>query len=149
VKEDQTLQTYYKGMRINKNIYNQTGTLVIPTLSILTDKDIYLLYQQKVELSNEDVEPAAVLEIVDSAIKEVKDLFLTAACSDQISFTIVREKILPIIIFMSHHPSLNQILTHLEHHDEYVYRHSIGVALLSRIICRRVRAREETYGFRL
>ncbi|WP_372663467.1 HD-GYP domain-containing protein [Cohnella sp.] len=136
MKEGQTLQVHYKGMRINKNIYNQLGTLVIPTLSILTDNDINFLYQQKVELSNEDVEPAAVLELVDSAIKEVKDLFHTATYADQISYTDVREKIIPIIVFMSHHPNLSQILAHLEHHDEYVYRHSIGVALISKIIGR-------------
>jgi len=46
----------------------------------------------------------------------------------------VRDKIVPIIIYMSNHPNLNQILLYLEVHDEYVYKHSIAVALLSRLI---------------
>ncbi|WP_256759350.1 HD-GYP domain-containing protein [Cohnella sp. WQ 127256] len=129
-----TRQDNYLGMRVNKNIYNKQGILVIPALRALTDIDIALLSGHGIFLSDQDVEPITILDLVDSAIKEVRQVFDIAKNSDHIPFATVRDKIIPIILFMSNHPNLNQILVHLENYDEYVYRHSIGVALLSKLI---------------
>ncbi|MCD9022069.1 HD-GYP domain-containing protein [Cohnella silvisoli] len=134
MNKDQSRQDLYMGMRVNKNIYNDLGTLVIPNFTVLTQKDITLLAQQQIALFDDDVEPVAIMHLVDSAIKEVKDLFDKARNGDQIPFMAVRDKIIPMVIFMSNHPKLNQIFIHLEQRDEYVYRHSIGVAILSKLI---------------
>jgi len=127
-------QELYAGMRVNKNIYNSQGTLMIPVQTLLTKRDIELLVQQQILLGDEDVEQAAIEELVDCAIQEVKEVFETARQLNQIYFDDVRDRIIPIIIHMSNHPNLNQVLIYLEQYDEYVYKHSIGVALLSRLI---------------
>jgi putative nucleotidyltransferase with HDIG domain len=127
-------QDSFLGKRVNKNIYNELGTLVLPNLRVLTKKDIRLLSQQHVDLSDDDVEPISIHHLVDAAITEVRDLFDHARNLGEIPFVDVRDKIVPMIINMSNHPNLNQILRQLEVYDEYVYRHSIGVALLSKLI---------------
>ncbi|WP_167747148.1 HD-GYP domain-containing protein [Cohnella luojiensis] len=134
MNEGQSRQDVYVGKRLNKNIYNETGTLVIPAWRVLTKKNIVMLASQRIILSEDDVEPVTILHLVDSAIKEVRDLFDHARNLDQIPFTVIRDRIVPMIMQMSNHPNLNQILSHLELYDEYVYRHSIGVALLSKLI---------------
>jgi HD-GYP domain-containing protein (c-di-GMP phosphodiesterase class II) len=132
--ENGSRQYDYVGMRLNKNLYNQLGTLVVPSWTVLTSKDIEMLLQQKIVLRDEDMENVSILHLVDSAIMEVKDIFHNARCADQIPFQAIREKIIPIVLFMSIHPDFNQILTHLKRQEEYIYRHSIAVALLSKII---------------
>ncbi|WP_186438365.1 HD-GYP domain-containing protein [Cohnella terricola] len=127
-------QDQYVGMRVNKNIYNKRGILVVPAKRLLTSKDVGLLSQQGVFLTDHDVESVMIDHLVASAIEEVKALFKFAQQTERIPFERVRDKIVPIIIFMSNHPNLNQILLYLEVHDEYIYRHSIAVALLSRLI---------------
>ncbi|RED58130.1 HD-GYP domain-containing protein [Cohnella lupini] len=124
----------FMGKRLNKNIYNKMGTLVVPKARMLTKKDIILMKSQQVILSEEDFEPFSIDRVVDSAIGEVKELFDHARNLDQIPFAVVRDKIVPMIMLISNHPNLNQILNYLEMHDEYVYKHSIGVAVLSKLI---------------
>ncbi|QJD85487.1 HD-GYP domain-containing protein [Cohnella herbarum] len=127
-------QRVYVGMRVNKNIYNNQGTLIVPIMRVLTDKEIELLIRQGVTLSEQDVEPAPLVHLIESTIREVRELFAFANRADRIPYEDIQDKIIPIILFMSNHPNLNQILFYLEVHDEYVYRHSIAVALLSKLI---------------
>jgi HD-GYP domain-containing protein (c-di-GMP phosphodiesterase class II) len=135
VMADEKNQQYnYVGMRLNKNLYCYSGALVVPAFTVLTSTVIEMLLQQKIILRDEDVENVSILHLVDSAIMEVKDIFHSARYADQLSFAAVREKIIPVVLFMSRHPDFNHILTHLKQHEEYIYRHSIGVALLSKII---------------
>lgn len=124
----------YAGFRVNKNIYNRSGVLVLPALSILTRKDIEMIIQQNIVLVEDDVEHVSIQHLVNSSIKEIKIAFEKVKNTDRIPFEYLRERIVPIINDMSRHPDLKHVLTHLEMHDEYTYRHSIGVALISRLI---------------
>jgi HD-GYP domain-containing protein (c-di-GMP phosphodiesterase class II) len=129
-----SLHHQYVGMRLNKNLYSPIGTLIVPSGSILTSKEVELLLQQKILLRDEDVDDVSISHLVDTAILEVKDIFHIARSADQIPFGAIREKIIPIVKLMSNHPDFTHILTHLMRHEEYVYQHSVGVALLSKII---------------
>ncbi|MFC4598274.1 HD-GYP domain-containing protein [Cohnella hongkongensis] len=121
-------------MRVNRNIYNDSGTLVVPVSRVLTDRDVRLLARQGVALSEQDVEAVSIVHLIDSAIWEVREMFECAKRTERIPFARVRDKLVPLILELSNHPNLNRIFHYLEVHDEYVYRHSIGVALLSRLI---------------
>ncbi|MGG1518507.1 HD-GYP domain-containing protein [Paenibacillus oryzisoli] len=125
---------HYVGFRVNKNIYNSLGVLVLPALSNLTRKDIEMLLQQKITLNEDDVEHVSIQHLVHSSIQEIKIVFDKVRTTEQIPFDHLQERIIPIVTDMSMHPELQHILTHLEQHDEYTYRHSIGVALISRLI---------------
>ncbi|MDF2723476.1 MAG: hypothetical protein K0Q59_3151 [Paenibacillus sp.] len=124
----------YVGFRVNKNMYNRSGVLILPGSSILARKDIDMLLQQNVVLNEDDVEHVSIQHLVNSAVKEIEIAFEKVRNTDQIPFEYLRERIVPIVTDMSKHPDLKHILTHLERHDEYTYRHSIGVALISRLI---------------
>ncbi len=124
----------YVGFRVNKNMYNSRGVLVLPAQTVLTGKDIEMLLQQNILLEEDDVEQVSIQNLVNASIKEIKAVFEKVRNTNQIPFDFLRDRILPIIDDMSRHPHLKQILDHLERHDEYTYRHSIGVALISRFI---------------
>ncbi|MFC3345532.1 HD-GYP domain-containing protein [Paenibacillus abyssi] len=121
-------------MKVNKNIYNRLGVLVIPRSTLLTQKDIALLIQQDILIADGDVEKLSTLNLVDSAIQEIKYAFAKIRDTEQIPLDHIYKKVIPIIVEMSHHQQLKEILSHLENHDEYTYRHSIGVALIARLI---------------
>ncbi|MFC5407518.1 HD-GYP domain-containing protein [Cohnella soli] len=124
----------YVGKRLVRNMYSPLGTLLVPIHTVLSPKEIDTLFRQGVLLHDEDVEDVAILHLVDAAISEIRDIFQSARHSDRISFEAIRERILPVVLLMSLHPDISRILAHLEKHDEYLYRHSIGVALLSKMI---------------
>jgi HD-GYP domain-containing protein (c-di-GMP phosphodiesterase class II) len=124
----------YVCFRLNKNIYNRFSVLILPAFSILTHRDIQSLLQQHIVLQEDDVEHASILHLVDSAIGEIKESFEKTRDTGIIPFAQLHEKIIPIIVEMSERPDLRHILIHLEQRDTYTYRHSIGVALLSRLI---------------
>ena len=134
LKENYFRQYQFIGLRANKNIYNRLEALVIPAFTILSRKDIEMLIQQGIALQEDDVEQGSILHLVDDAITEIKVVFEKVRYSNYVPLDNIHEKIIPIIILMSHRPDLKDILTRLEQHDEYTYRHSIGVALFSRLI---------------
>lgn len=134
MKEHRLSPYQYVGFRVNKNIYNNFGVMILPALSILTRKDIEILLQLNIVLKEDDVEHVSIQHLVNSSIKEIKEAFEKVRNTGQIPFDYLQERIIPIVTDMSRHPDLKHILTHLEQHDEYTYRHSIGVALISRLI---------------
>jgi HD-GYP domain-containing protein (c-di-GMP phosphodiesterase class II) len=126
--------SHYIGFRVNKNIYNRFSVLVLPANSILTYKDVHSLKQQDIVLQEDDVEHASILHLVDLAVGEIKDSFEKTRDTGKIPFAQLHEKIVPIIVEMSELPDISRILIHMEERDTYTYRHSIGVAVLARLI---------------
>ncbi|MFH5181417.1 HD domain-containing phosphohydrolase [Paenibacillus sp. TAB 01] len=144
MKESHSSQYQYVGFRINKNFYNRNGVLVVPKLSVLTRRDIQYLLHQGIAIKEDDVEQASILHLVNSAINEIKVAFDKVRYLKHIPLNYVHEKIIPVVTVMSEHPDLHHIFTHLKQHDEYTYRHSIGVAIISQLIgrARGIRAQE-------
>lgn len=132
--ETRSRQYKYESRRVNKNIYNRLGALIIPTFTVLTRRDIDVLSQQRITLEDDDVEDVSSIQLVDMAVEEVKAVFEQARTAGRISFADVRDKVMPVVLALGAHPSLNEIFQYLERHDEYLYKHSIGVSLLSRLI---------------
>src|SRR5690606_8176838 len=124
----------YIGMRLNKDMYSRLGTLVIPASTLLTQIEIQMLRELNIVLRDEDVEESSILGIVNSSIKEIKDAFQRIRHCNELPYDKVREKIVPIIVNFSQYTNLKNIMNYFELHDEDTYRHSIGVALLSRKI---------------
>lgn len=123
-----------EGMRVNRNVYNRQGALVIPAFTLLTSKEIDLLDQLRIGLDDEDVEPGSVVELVDSAISEIKTTFEKIRHSDRIPYDDIRRSIIPKVMQISEQIDLKPIFIYLEQHDDYTYKHSIGVAMLAKLI---------------
>lgn len=124
----------YIGLRVNKNIYSRQGTLLVPGFTTLTRKHIELLLNQNIVLCDDDVEHPSIIHLVDSSIREIKRVFAKVYDAKQIPCDDIRDKIIPIIDEMSRHSELIHIFAQFERNDEYTYRHSIGVALIARLI---------------
>lgn len=124
----------YAGYRVIKNIYNGNGVLMLPASVVLTNKDIELLLRQNIRLEANDVEQVTIEQLVNCSIVEIKHVFGKVRNTGQIPYRHLRERVLPIVIAMSAHPDLKPVFSYLEHHDEYTYRHSIGVAIIARLI---------------
>ncbi|MDF2660897.1 MAG: hypothetical protein K0Q94_3688 [Paenibacillus sp.] len=134
MQERRTGPYRYVGYRLNKNMYNRAGVLIVPVHTVLASKDVELLVRQQVRLRDEDVERLPVLDLIETAICEVKSAFDKIRHSERMPLDRFHEKIIPIIVKMSEHPDLNLIFALLERKDEYTYRHSIGVALIAKLI---------------
>lgn len=133
----------YEGMRLNKNIYSPSGVLVLPAFTLLTRKELDMLGEFEIVLHDDDVEDESILQLVNAAIKEMKQLFEKLQYSDRIPYHDYRQKLIPIVQRLSQYMELKPFLTHFERYDEYTYRHSIGVALLSEKIGKIVGVKEE------
>ncbi|WP_188989526.1 HD-GYP domain-containing protein [Paenibacillus nasutitermitis] len=121
-------------MRINKNMYNEFGALIVPANALLNRKSVRRLYQHRILLQEEDVENLPILHLLNSAIVELKEVFHNVRHFNSIPTTDIRNNLVPIIIEMSNHMNLKQVFSHFGENDEYTYRHIIGVALISRLI---------------
>lgn len=126
--------TPFVGMRLNRNVYNRFGVLVLPACSILTEGNLGLLQEHQVQLFEEDVEETAVSVLVNTAITEFANVFHMSRKFNRVSIEGFRDIIIPMIESLSLRVDLNRNLAYMEKRDEYTYCHSIGVALISRFI---------------
>lgn len=122
------------GLRTNKNVYSAQGALLLPAGTRLTGQCIDRLQQYGIQLQADDVEPFSGYSLLQDALQEVRDVFRTVRETNYIPVQKLYEQAIPLIIEISEHPQLHSILTHLERHDQYTYRHSVGVAMLARLI---------------
>lgn len=122
------------GLRTNKNVYSAHGALLLPAGTRLTRQNIKRLQQYGIVLKADDVEPFSGYHLLQEALQEVRDVFHTVRETNYIPVQKLYEQALPLIVKISEHPQLHTMLTHLEHQDQYTYRHSVGVALLARLI---------------
>jgi len=73
---------------------------------------------------------------VDQVLEEIRKAFAKGDgnCRDASSLYRLRGKMTVVLAGISAHPVYGSILEQLRSHDEYTYRHSIGVAILARWI---------------
>src|SRR5690606_37162043 len=101
---------------------------------ILTRRDIERLAYHSVDLLTEDIENVSLRPLIDSAITEVRKDFRKVRQTNRIPYTEVREKIIPLIVEISRQSDLGAVIQYMETHDEYTYRHSVGVSLIARLV---------------
>lgn len=138
MKERYVEPDHYAGFRVNKNIYNAEGVLVVPAKTILFSRTKRMIARQHIRLSDKDIEPVPVLELIRTALLEVRLTFRHVRDFGRIPVERVGRYIVPLVVQLSQHPDLNALFSELEKKDEYTYRHSIGVALIAHLIGRAV-----------
>ncbi|NMO95048.1 HD-GYP domain-containing protein [Paenibacillus lemnae] len=121
------------GYRLKQNVYSK-DILLLPACSILTARNIELLLANHVHICDEDIEPTQAVHMVDQAVEELKAAFVLARCTLQVPIARIRSSITPLIVDLNDSPDIRTLFYRMEQSDEYTYRHSIGVALLSRLI---------------
>ncbi|QGQ99855.1 HD-GYP domain-containing protein [Paenibacillus psychroresistens] len=122
------------GYHINKNIYNKLDVLLIPANTVLKLSHINLLISLEIYLDQEDVSSATSVRLMKEAIKETKKAFETIKLKKAIPFESIKANIIPIIAEFSINPNVFSIISSMEAKDEYTYKHSFAVAVISTII---------------
>ncbi|MCA0756483.1 HD domain-containing protein [Paenibacillus sp. N4] len=133
----------YAGLRLSRDIHNDTGVLLLSARTLLTYKEIELLIRQNIALKAGDVKQATTVQLIDDAIKEINEAFGDKEDGGPIPCDSIHDRIVPMIVQMSRHACLTSFWEHLILHDEYTSRHSIGVALMSRLIGKAMGLNEE------
>jgi HD-GYP domain-containing protein (c-di-GMP phosphodiesterase class II) len=113
------------GYYLNKNIYNKLDVLLFPVNTVLHQEHITILASQHIKLSEEDIS-----EITSTH----KKAFYMIKSSNDIPLENIKKKIIPKIREFSLNPDILSIFTALETKDEYTYKHSFSVAVLSTMI---------------
>ncbi|MHA7965233.1 HD-GYP domain-containing protein [Paenibacillus sp. CAU 1782] len=134
MKDARLRQVSFVGKRVKKPIYNRYDVMLIPAFSILSRRDIDLLCGQRVQLLACDVEEAKFRALLDEAVQEIKEVFGEARQCGKLGLTGIRDRLVPLIGELTHCANLGQALVYLEQNDDYTFRHSVGVALFSRLI---------------
>jgi HD-GYP domain-containing protein (c-di-GMP phosphodiesterase class II) len=122
------------GYYLNKNIYNKLDVLLIPVNTVLKPSHIALLTTQEISLNQEDVSSATSVRLMKEAIKETKMAFETIKLKRAIPFDNIKTNIIPIVAQFSVNPDVFSMISSMETKDEYTYKHSFAVAVISTII---------------
>lgn len=130
---DQKMQALV-GNYLNKNIYNKSDVLLIPANTILKNTHITLLISQHISLGIEDVNSASSIQLMDEAIKETRVIFETIQLNNAIPLNDIKMKITPLIAQCCLNPDLFSLILILESKDQYTYKHSFAVAVISTLI---------------
>lgn len=132
----ETSMDAFTGRRINKNIYNSQNALLLPVSSLINEKTISLLTDHQIHLSIEDFEPvkSEIEQIVDQSVLEVKQIFVEIQHSGYIPFEKIKQTILPTLCNLSKDFGIVVFMLNLQKTDDYTYRHSTGVSMMSAMI---------------
>jgi putative nucleotidyltransferase with HDIG domain len=124
------------GLKLNRNIYSCNGTLMLSAFTFLTDEHIRYLIQHNIYLSTDDLEPVENRSkaLIESAVSEVKGIFETASRTERISIEKVERDLVPRITELANSPRLFSFLMKLQELDDYTYRHSMAVGIISTLI---------------
>lgn len=122
------------GNYLNKNIYNKLDVLLIPANTVLKNSHITLLISQNIALGIEDVNSVSSIRLMKEAIQETKLAFETIKLNKAIPLSDIKKRITPLIAQLSLNPDLLSLISLMETKDEYTYKHSFAVAVISTMI---------------
>lgn len=131
-------KSHLLGKRLNKNIYNRNGLLILPASSILTTESLKSLQEHGLKLDSTDVilpefEPE---QLVRLAIREMKEMFADIRAAGRVPVDKVCRTVLPAIMRISGRSDTYRILLTLEKQDEDTYKHSVGVGVMAGLLAK-------------
>lgn len=133
----------YLGRPVKRNIFNDTGLLILPAGTVLRGPHLRLLGMHRVRLEDIDVgihvsfAGAREYEFraaIEESVVHVADLFERARFSKQIELLEIRRKTIPLIYEITEKPDLFALLATLQGRKDDLHRHSLAVAILSSLI---------------
>ncbi|GIP21298.1 HD-GYP domain-containing protein [Paenibacillus sp. J22TS3] len=126
------------GMRLLKNIYDVSGTLLIGKGTLLRKSHLEKLANFKIK--TEDVEVAETGHLVPKHILEIDDFVRQ---NNEVPMDDVEGKLLPFIQETAKSYNLYRVFSELEEQGDFRYKQSIGVALLATALGRRLKMDED------
>ncbi|MFB9325116.1 HD-GYP domain-containing protein [Paenibacillus aurantiacus] len=125
------------GRRLRVDVFAATGTPLLSAGTQLERGHLRLLESNKIVLSSKDVtaffieEEASIME----AVSDIRHVFQSVTAGRKLPVDYVNERILPKVLDMaSRHGRLIDLLQLLQDKDEYTYKHTFAVGVISSII---------------
>lgn len=127
------------GKRSNKDIYSESGKLLVPVSTVITYDHVILLEDNGITLTAEDIKGGEAdfnqhSKMIDKTVEQVKDIFGTIRKTKQIPLADLREHVIPMIHVASDSKHLLNLFQVLQAKDDYTYRHNIAVGAISNLI---------------
>ncbi|HZG58126.1 HD-GYP domain-containing protein [Paenibacillus sp.] len=123
------------GKRLNKNILAPSGALLLPEGTILSSRHLELLRENGVPPTADDIEDVAPIgPVLEKAVEEWRHIFRAARNSDRVFLRSIAEQASVSVRAIAESYDLQTILSGLLAHDDYTYRHSVAVSVLSTVI---------------
>ncbi|OPA79951.1 hypothetical protein BVG16_04145 [Paenibacillus selenitireducens] len=128
------------GQRLKHDLFNHSGVLIIPARTIIDESHLHMIYMHQISISLNDLEEPSDLsqfhgcDLIDRSVRIVRDLFEQARYRRIIPISEIQKHILPIIQHTVQHSDLFTLLSWLKSSDDYTYRHTVAVSILSTLI---------------
>lgn len=127
------------GKRSIRDIYDQSGELLVPISTVITYDHIILLEEKGITLKSEDVQDLEKdfinhSKIINETVEDVRNIFGEIRETKKIPLNELRESIIPIVYEVSDSKYLLPLLSALQAKDDYTYRHNIAVGAIANLI---------------
>lgn len=133
------------GRCLKHNIYNQEGLHVLSIGTELTSKHLRMLELHQIELAEKDVELVSSFsggdgyshrDLIEDGVIKIMELFEQIRYTKKIDVMLIRRIIIPIVQETTESPDLYGLFAALQSKNDYLFRHTVGVAVISALIGR-------------
>jgi HD-GYP domain-containing protein (c-di-GMP phosphodiesterase class II) len=136
----------YVGKQLKEDIFNLTGTLIAPAMTLLSHEQVRLINMHGVILQDVDFTSTTSTEnrsnaedreaMIEESVAQIGEVFEEMRYSKKIPLMDVRRSIIPMIHETTEQPDLFGLFATLQSRDDYTYRHNIGVGVIATLIGR-------------
>ncbi len=122
------------GRILKTSIHSKQGNLILPGNSLLNEHNLTLLERHGIDLSVEDTQFVADV-IMEETISEIQMIFHKLHNQKKLlPNSQIQDRITPKIRYLCNNASLSCVIYELRKKDNYTYRHSVAVAVISYLI---------------
>jgi HD-GYP domain-containing protein (c-di-GMP phosphodiesterase class II) len=131
------------GKRINRDIFSDSGILLIPNSSIITYDHAKILEKHNIVLTSQDISPVGPYtkmkydqldKMIDETVWQGRLLFEEVRETKKIPIAELRQDVIPVIHEAARSEHLFDLFASLQAKDDYTYRHNIAVGVIANLI---------------
>lgn len=137
------LQGGVYGKQLKRDVFNTSGLLIVPAMTVIDEEQIRKLEMHQVFLNRNDFQDQAFEEartsvdidnLVNESTYQVEEIFTEMRHSKQVPLMDIRKTVIPMINQTTEQPGLYKLFSSLQSKDDYTFRHNIAVGILSNLI---------------
>lgn len=133
----------FLGRKVNRDIFNANGTLLMSEFTVVSREHIDTLQKQGIVLTVEDLaadhanpgkDSGSTERIVDEAVRQAAEFFNGVRETKQVPLAEFRQHVIPMIHQAAQTSQLTSLFSTLQAKDDYTYRHNIAVGVMSNLL---------------
>jgi HD-GYP domain-containing protein (c-di-GMP phosphodiesterase class II) len=134
--KNSTLQKHYIGTILIKDLFSDSGLLIIPESTVLTINHLIKLNNHFIRLNDKDVETVdrRMNRMINQSVIDIREIFRDTLANNQIPIHEFNAKILPIVNEAAKDNEIFNVFNYLHSMDDYTYRHNIAVGIIATML---------------